>query len=431
MYNLDETIDALAAQFTNAFPAAIPRQRTIGREAEYPIVKITGEAADARRLLEEIRSSQDLTAHYDTGNPRLIVGVDDVDCKYALEVGVGTIELNTRPCRTLFEVEAIMAQAIRPVIRAAIRYGWRLLGYGVQPVMPPTLAIMAPKQRYQSLYRAMGAEWLWYTVTASDQCHVAIGRPELVQMLNLGNLMAPVLIALCANSPVYGGRMSRFCSGREGRMAEIHANEYRHGMPARPYSSIADYVRTVAQATYLIARARDEVIPISRPFTEYLQEHGPDYPAFLFHEHYIWNSARLRAAYGTLEIRPACQQPWAEQMAAMTLSVGLIEAAPEIDTYVQDVLGDDYWTTMRTYHQQAIRFGLAAPQPAPGFLETIVELATVGLQQRGHGEETLMAPITNRLYRGLNPAQQARRIFNIDGMAALLNHATILPETVL
>ena len=46
MVDLDETIEVLAAQFTDAFPAEIPQQRTIGREAEYPVVKATGEAAD-------------------------------------------------------------------------------------------------------------------------------------------------------------------------------------------------------------------------------------------------------------------------------------------------------------------------------------------------------------------------------------------------
>ncbi len=430
MYDLDEAIDALATQFTDAFPAETPRQRTIGREAEYPVVKANGEAADARRLLEQLRATVGLVAHYDTGNDRLIVGVDGDDYKYALEVGVGTIELNTRPCHTLFEVETIMTQAVLPIIHLAARYGWRILGYGIQPVSPPTLGMMAPKQRYQSLYRAMGAEWLWYTVTASDQCHIAIGRPELVPMLNFGNLMAPVLIALCANSPVYAGRLSRFGSAREGHMAEIHANEHRHGMPARPYTNVADYVRTVAQATYLIARIGGEAIPISRPFTEYLQEHGADFPAFLFHEHYIWNSARVRSAYGTIEIRPACQQPWPEHMAAMTLSVGLIEAMPEIDAYVQGALGEDYWNIMRTYHQQAIRFGLAAPQPVPHFLETVVEFATAGLRRRSHGEEVFMAPIRNRLYRRLNPAQRVRQVFAIDGIAGLLHHASIYPTDV-
>jgi gamma-glutamylcysteine synthetase len=430
MYDLDEVVDTLATQFMAAFPVETPTQRTIGREAEYPVVKATGEAADARRLLEQLRATQGLTAHYDSGNKRLIVGADGEDYKYALEVGVGTIEVNTRPCHTLFEVQAIMVEAVLPLVRLAAQYEWRVLGYGIQPVTPPTLAIMAPKQRYQSLYRAMGAEWLWYTVTASDQCHVAIGRAELVKLLNFGNLMAPVLIALCGNSPIHSGRLSRFCSSREGRMVNIHANEHRHGIPARPYTSIVDYVRTVSQSTYLIAHAGGEVIPVSRPFTDYLREHGPDFPAFLFHEHYIWNSARLRTAYGTIEIRPACQQPWPEQMAAMSLSVGLIEAADAIDAYVQNVLGEEYWSIMRTYHQQAIRFGLAAPQPAPRFLETIVELATTGLQLRGHGEASLMTPLANRLYRRLNPAQRNQRIFDFDGMAGILSQASIYPGAI-
>ncbi len=85
------------------------------------------------------------------------------------------------------------------------------------------------------------------------------------------------------------------------------------------------------------------------------------------HEHYIWNSARLRAAYGTLEVRPACQQPWPETMAAAALTLGLAEASQPIMAYIQEVLGEDYWQRMRTYHRQAIRHGLRALQPAPHF----------------------------------------------------------------
>jgi gamma-glutamylcysteine synthetase len=305
-----------------------------------------------------------------------------------------------------------------------------VLGYGVQPVTPPRLPLMAPKQRYHSLYRAMGAEWLWYTVTASDQCHVAVGQPELTRMLNFGNLMAPVIIALCANSPVYGNTLSPYCSGREGQMTRIDAHEYRHGMPARPFTSIEDYVRTVAEATYLIRRANQEVLPSSQPFTEYLREHGADFEAFLFHEHYIWNSARLRTAYGTIEVRPACQQPWPEQMAAMALTVGLIEGMEPIYTYVETTLGEDYWTLMRTYHQQSIAYGLAAPQPAPDFLRTILDFAEAALRQRGQGEERLLHAIQNRMYRRQNPAQRARNIFQIDGIPGLLAHTAIRPGLV-
>ena len=202
------------------------------------------------------------------------------------------------------------------------------------------------------------------------------------------------------------------------------------GCPPRPYTSIEDYVATVAQSTYLILRADDEVVPSSQHFTEYLAEHGPDFDAFLFHEHYIWNSARLRVAYGTIEVRPACQQPWHEHMAAAALGVGLIEAGEQIDAYVQETLGEDYWTIMRDYHQLAIRRGLDAPQPAPNFLATIVDLAYDGLRRRGRGEETLLAPIHRRLAIGENPAQHARRVFISDGMAALVAQAAIRPDAI-
>ncbi|MEZ4673530.1 MAG: glutamate-cysteine ligase family protein [Caldilineaceae bacterium] len=275
MYNLHKAIERLAEQFVAGFPAEKPVQRTVGREAEFPIVFTDGTTADARRVLERLRATSNFAAHYDHASPHLIVGVDGPGYHFALEVGVGTIEINTRPCRDLFEIEALVTEAVQRVVRSAGYYSWRVLGYGIQPVTPPTLQIMAPKQRYQSLYRAMGASWLWYTVTASDQCHVAVGQPELVQMLNVGNMMAPVLIALCANSPIYGNKLTPFCSAREGQMANIHAQEHRHGMPARPYTSIADYVHTVSQSTYLILKAGGEIIPSHRPFTEYLREHGP------------------------------------------------------------------------------------------------------------------------------------------------------------
>lgn len=434
MYNPTKAIDELAAQFVASFPSKRTGERTVGREAEFPVVDEAGGAADVRKLLEQLRmahqTQENIHATYDTHVPNLIVGLDCGDYNYALEVGVGTIEINTRPCQTLLEIEAFMATAVRALVHSTARHTWRVLGYGIQPVSPPSLRIMAPKQRYQSLYRAMGTSWLWYTVTASDQCHVAVDQSELVQMLNVGNMLAPVLIALCGNSPIYGGKRTPFCSAREGRMAEIHATEHRHGMPARPYTSIGDYVQTVSESTYLIVKDDGEIIPSRQPFTDYLRKHGPDFDAFLYHEHYVWNSARLRANYGTIEIRPACQQPWSEQMAAAALTVGLIEAAATIDAYVQAELGRAYWSVMQTYHQQAIRAGIVAPQPIPDFLQTVVEMAEAALKRRGFGEETLLAPIFNRLFRRQNPAQRARQVYELDGMSGLLNYTTIRPGIV-
>jgi len=418
----------LAARFDVSFPLHLAGPRTVGREGEFPVVGARGEAVDVRRLWNVLLEQDDLEPEYGAGapgKPDFIVGLQGRDYGYALEVGLGTMEINTRPCRHLFEVQAIMEQAVMRLVHAAARFGWRVLGYGVQPVSPPTIGLMSPKQRYLSLYRAMGAPWLWYTVTASDQLHVAIRRDETLHMLNYGNLVTPIIIALCANSPIYAGKLSPFCSAREGVMAEIRANEHRHGMPSRPFTSLLDFVETMAQSTYLIVKEEGEIVPSSQPFYSYLAEHGPDYPAFLFHEHYIWNSARLRAAYGTIEVRPACQQPWGEHMAVAGLVLGLMEGSHAILARLQAALGADYWARMRGYHAQAIRHGLHAPQPARGLLNEVVALAEAALRERGFGEETLLAPIWSRLDRGLDPAEQAQRVYQADGMQGLLARAAI------
>ncbi len=421
----------LAERFAAGFPVQRPAVRTVGREAEFPIVSTTGQAIDARRLWQSLLVDGTLEPEYGAGaneQRNFIVGLKGPDYSYALEVGLGTVEISTRPCRTLFEIDELMDEAMARLVSAAAQASWRVLGYGIQPVSPPSLRIMSPKQRYLSLYRAMGDPWLWYTVTASDQLHVAIGRDEMVEMLNYGSLVTPIIIALCGNSPIYAGKESRYCSAREGVMAAIRANEHRHGMLARPMASLADFVESISQSTYLIVDAGGQIVPSSQPFTRYLAEHGADYPAFLYHEHYVWNSARLRAAYGTLEIRPACQQPWSETMAVSALNLGLIEAMPEICMLIRTELGDSYWTAMQTYHQQAIRFGLDAPQPGSDLLARVLALAEAALARRGFGEQELLAPLWRRLDRRQNPAQRARVVFRHDGMIGMLSHAAIRPE---
>ena len=426
--SLEAIFAALAERFAAGFAVERPALRTVGREAEFPVVDTNGETVDVRRLWQTLLANPQLEPEYGPGPQRnFITGLKGPDYSYALEVGLGTIEVNTRPCEDLFEIQQLMAEAVSRLVSAAARAGWRVLGYGIQPVTPPQLRIMSPKQRYLSLFRAMGEPWLWYTVTAADQLHVAVSRAEMVQLLNFGNLVTPILIALCANSPIYDGQESPYCSAREGRMAAIRANEHRHGMLVRPMASLVDFIETVSQSTYLILRAGGDVFPSSIPFTEYLREHGADYAAFLFHEHYIWNSARLRAAYGTLEIRPACQQPWAENMVVAALNLGLVEAASAVSALIVETLGEDYWEKMRLYHQQVVRYGLDAPQPAPQLLQRVLALAGEALAARGRGEERLLSPLWRRVERRQNPAQRARIVFRQDGIRGLLDHVTLRP----
>ena len=173
---------------------------------------------------------------------------------------------------------------------------------------PPTRALLSPKQRYHALADIMGEDWVWYTVTASDQTHVDISRDEAVGMLNYGNLIAPVVVALCANSPVAAGELTGDCSGREGRMINARYGE-RHGMIARPYTDLTDFVSSLSRMHSLLQRAGERLLPDGRLFSDVLpaptmaQRDSEGWalsdslhstPSML-HDHYIWHSARLFA----------------------------------------------------------------------------------------------------------------------------------------
>lgn len=423
---LKQTIDTLAAEFVSHFPPTLDSPRTIGREAEYPVVTASGEAADIRRLWGPLQARGDFRVQHDSNDPtRLIVSLEDDEVSYALEVGLGTIEVITGPCADLFELQAAHEAAMRRLVEAARELDYRVLGYGIQPLTPPTPELLTPKQRYLLLDEVMEGAWRWFTLTASDQVQIDISRAELVQLLNFGNLMAPVIIALCANSPVWGGQVSQYASAREGHIGQSYAGKYRYGMLERPYADVADFIGTLAEETCLILRHNNTYYPYNRPFSTYLADHGPDFAAYLTHEHYTWNSARARTNHATLELRPACQQPWPEHMAAAALGLGLIEAAVAIEAYLDDLFGPNTWSTLRAYQQQVIQHGLAAPQPAPDMLQHILTLAATALQQRGRGEERLIEPLFDRLARGLNPAQEALHLFQQHGLAGLLAHLTV------
>ena len=441
--SLHNAYQSLAAAFAAHFPAQLPGPRTIGREAEFPVVDQSGRAVDIAQLWPRLQAAPGdlLKPKRDAVNSDLIVGLDGGTYSYALEVGRGTIELNAGPCDTLFDLERRCRSALARLVQAAAQLEWRVLGYGVQPLTPPTRALLSPKQRYHALADIIGADWIWYTVTASDQAHVDISRTEAVTLLNFGNLMAPVVVALCANSPIVAGAPTADCCAREGRMIQaVHGQ--RHGMIARPYADVTDFVASLSRMTSLLRRDGERLLPDGRPFAEVLREEfGANsavtnqqpaaadqcLSAFLLHDHYIWHSARLRSAYGTIELRPACQQPPHEQMAAAALYLGLVEAHQQIAEYVQAALAPAQepslagcWPRMQAYHQQAIRAGLAAPEPAPGFLAEVLALAAAGLAQRGYGEERMLAPLRQRLEERENPGQRARRIFTEEGLEGLI-----------
>jgi gamma-glutamylcysteine synthetase len=166
-----------------------------------------------------------------------------------------------------------------------------------------------------------------------------------------------------------------------------------------------------------------------RPFTAYLAAHGPHrrrtlrrglWDAYLWHEHYTWNSARPRAGNATIEVRPACQQPPDESLAAAAFSLGLVEAMPRVEAFVRDRIGLDPWPAMAAYRRAVLLQGVRAHEPAPRLLAGLIDLAERALRGRGRGEELFLRSIRRRLETRTLPADRAVKLLQKGGVAGLI-----------
>jgi gamma-glutamylcysteine synthetase len=431
---VDETLEEITRSFAAGFPAKAPSLRTVGREAEFPLVRPDGRAADVFRLWPLFLEQGDCQPIYDQGTDgsELIVGVETRNWSCVIEVGRATAELSVGPRSTLHELAQDMEEALLRLKDVVRRAGFRLLGYGIQPRTPASLRLLTPKLRYFALLEAIGPQWLKFCVTAADQVQVDMGQDDLIQQVNLINAASGAIIALTANSSVYRGRAGRFASGREGLTANMVNEPYRHGSSPRPYADLEEYVRFLAGLRCLcLPDENGGFKQVGEPFIDYLRrgssERDPEmvYEEFLFHEHYIWPSARPRAKIGTLEIRPACQQPVDSTWVPSALALGLTEAADEVGSYLETELGERHWDTLLHYRELAVRYGLDAPEPVPRFLETLLGLVGNGLRQRGRKEDAFLAPVYELLDRRSGPASRTRELFGEGGIASLTKEVSL------
>ncbi|MBI3913599.1 MAG: hypothetical protein HY327_05365 [Chloroflexi bacterium] len=431
---VSDGIKQIAAQFESQFREQLRPLRKIGREAEFPVVTRDGRAGDVGAILQRLVDRHGFSPRYDathlitqSPNHPILIAAQRDGLEVAVEVGRGTIELAFKPCDDLFELQREFEKAVSLVTRVAAEREMFLLGFGIQPRTRPSLELMTPRKHYRALYGAIGAPWLKLTTTAADQTHVDICRAELLDAINYMNLLSAPLIALCANSSVYAGRAGAFVSEREGLLTDL--GETRYGMTPRKFESLEDFIRYLCEYKCFVLSGKHNYKKFNQPFFNLLTSQSLHlFDEFLWHEHYVWNSARARVGKSTIEVRPACQQPRDEPFAANALIVGWVESLPQVAAYFAEALGNRAWGTMRAYRRNVLRAGLKAKEPAPRMIAELARIAEKGLQSRGRGEEKFLAPVWERIERQEPPGMRARKIFQRRGMKGLSEEIMIRPE---
>lgn len=411
-----------AGKYWGRFPQELGGPRRVGLEREFPVVKRDGTAFDVRETLADL-VMLGWEPHYDDHYQGELQMVSRDGFQVTTDAGWCTLEINLPPYRDLWKAREEFEKLMMFLVEVIGERGGLVLGYGIQPITKYSDNLWIRKRRHEIVRMNFPKTVNRVTITAANQIHIDIARPEVIPMTNVMNALAGLLIVLCANSPIWAGRIDP-----KNRLAVREdlwrfSNHGRIGIPYEQFEDLSHFLRYVFQQRFFVSRKEGgEYFKPGVTFGEYIQGDGVDFTQhYKYHEGTVWFCARPRTVYGTIEIRPCCSQPPEEEenMAADALALGLVENLKE----TSEIVSRFPWEVWRRLREDAIFYGFQATvegQSVLPLLEKILDLAKRGLAKRGFGEELFLAPLYQRLECQQNPAHNAINLFQRGGIPALI-----------
>ena len=138
------------------------------------------------------------------------------------ELFASIVELNTGVCGSVAECEAALAELRRAAFEAAGRHGLTLAAAGTHPFALPEEQPVVDEERYTTFVDYAG-------ISARRQgvqgLHVHVGMPTGAACWGVLEWMLPwlpLVLALSANSPWLGGRLTGFASNRAPEIGRAH-----------------------------------------------------------------------------------------------------------------------------------------------------------------------------------------------------------------
>jgi glutamate--cysteine ligase len=198
-----------------------------------------------------------------------------------LEPG-GQIELSGEPCENIHCTYAEFDQHIRELLEVADPLGIVFLGLGIQPVSRLEEIEWVPKKRYRIMgpymvkVGTMGQRMMKQTATVQANIDF-LDEKDAMGKFRAGMGLAPILIAMFANSPISEGQLNGYRSFREHIWTDTDKN--RSGLlkfAFAPEVGFAHYVEYALDVPmYFVIRNKDYIDMTHTTFRQYLR-HGYD-----------------------------------------------------------------------------------------------------------------------------------------------------------
>ncbi|MBE0597048.1 MAG: glutamate--cysteine ligase [Desulfuromonadales bacterium] len=370
-----------------------PEQWGVGAEMEKLVVDASsGEAASfaaIEALLQSLQGSGSWQPVLEAGRLIALVGPTS---SITLEPG-GQLELSGQLCPDLHCCEGDFACHIRQIVQAATPLGLAFLGLGVQPFTPLAQIDWVPKSRYGVMgpYMRRTGDMGERMMKQSAGLQVNLDfadEADCFDKLQTALLLAPVLYALFANSPLMDGCPSGYLSTRGEIWSRTDPD--RTGLLPdlfRPGVGFADYVEYALDVPmYFIAR-QGQFLDLTAerfPFRRYLAEgHGAHHATLAdwdLHLSTLFPEVRLRPQ---IEVRCADSLPPRLSLGLAALSKGILYDPPARQA-VRTLFSADRASREELY-RRSWRLGLKTPMAGRTLREAtleVLELAQEGLRRQ-------------------------------------------------
>ena len=411
----------LEAYFQNAGKAR--EQWRVGTEYEkVGIDRFTGKAIPyfgARgvdRILRELIDRYGWQPEEQDGN---IIALTRDKAQITLEPG-GQIELSGEPCESIHCTYGEFSQHIRELLEVAEPLDIVFLGLGMQPVSRVEEIEWVPKKRYRIMgpymlkVGTLGQRMMKQTATVQANIDF-LDEKDAMAKFRTGMGLAPVLIAMFANSPISEGQLNGYRSFREHIWTDTDRS--RSGLlkfAFAPDASFAHYVEYALDVPmYFIIRHHDYIDMTGLTFRQFL-EHGHNgeratLQDWADHLTTLFPETRIKRY---IEIRSVDSQP-PELMPALSALIKGIFYDPDCLLAAWDLVKGWSWDERMETYLDSHKDALAARVRRYTLLDLAKELFQIGweglrrqksLNRNGDDETIYLAPLKTLLFQGKCPA---------------------------
>ncbi|HET9550692.1 MAG TPA: glutamate--cysteine ligase [Candidatus Binatia bacterium] len=348
-----------------------------------------------------------------------IIALTRDKAQITLEPG-GQIELSGEPCESIHCTYAEFDQHIRELLEVTEPLGIIFLGLGMQPVSRLEQIEWVPKQRYRIMAPYMlkvgklGQRMMKQTATVQANIDYSDEKDAMAKF-RTGMGLAPVLIAMFANSPICDGQLNDYRSFREHIWTDTDRN--RSGLlkfAFAPEVSFAHYVEYALDVPmYFIVRNKNYIDMTAVTFRQFLTSgyngERPTIEDWNDHLTTLFPETRIKRY---LEIRSVDSQP-PDLMPALS---ALVKGAFYDNDCLQaawDLVKGWSWDERMQVYLDSHRDALAARVRRYSLLDLareLVEIAWEGLRRQhqvndlGDDETIYLKPLKDLLSQGKCPA---------------------------